>query len=155
MSHSCRTKTQEGERFSRNRPFLAQGCTIEAGWSDNPTQKLLLRSWIGPENFIKILSFHQKFQFFLNDRQTGWQTHALPSIYGQANFLMPVFNTFHFTKFVKDNYKRISKNIIDTLNFRMSRFSFTLLISGSLPPLALQASSAWYQVKVSLMTNPQ
>jgi len=25
----CRTKTQGGDRFSRNRPFSAQGCTLE------------------------------------------------------------------------------------------------------------------------------
>jgi hypothetical protein len=43
----------------------------------------------------------------------------------------------------------------NTFNFKMSKFSFTLLISGNLPPLAMQASSAWYQFKESLMMNPQ
>ena len=71
MSHPSRTKTQGGDRFSRNRPFSAQGRNLWAGWSDSPAQKLLARSWTGPENFIKILSFHQKLFNFLirTDRQ--------------------------------------------------------------------------------------
>jgi hypothetical protein len=44
--------------FFRNRPFGAQGFTLEAGSSDTPAQKLLVQSWTDPENFIKILSFH-------------------------------------------------------------------------------------------------
>jgi hypothetical protein len=31
MSHLWRTKTQGGDRFSKNRPFLAQSSTLEAG----------------------------------------------------------------------------------------------------------------------------
>ncbi len=40
-------------------------------------KKLLARSWTGPENFIKILSFHQKLFNFLirTDRQTHRDTH--------------------------------------------------------------------------------
>ena len=101
MSHPSRTKTQGGDRFSRNRPFSAQGRNLWAGWSDSPAQKLLARSWTGPEIFIKILSFHQKLFNFLirtdtqtdrqTDRQTDTQTHEPPSIYGRAKFFYACF----------------------------------------------------------------
>ena len=97
MSHPSRTKTQGGDRFSRNRPFSAQGRNLWAGWSDSPAQKLLARSWTGPENFIKILSFHQKLFNFLirtdrhTDRHTDRQTHEPPSIYGRAKFFYACF----------------------------------------------------------------
>jgi len=29
MSHTCRTKTEGGKRFSGNRLFSAQGCTLK------------------------------------------------------------------------------------------------------------------------------
>jgi len=97
MSHPSRTKTQGGDRFSRNRPFSAQGRNLWAGWSDSPAQKLLVRSWTGPEIFIKILSFHQKLFNFLirtdrhTDRQTDRQTHEPPSIYGRVKFFYACF----------------------------------------------------------------
>ncbi len=120
MLHLSRMKTQGGDRFSRNRPFLAQGRNLWADWSEFPAQKLLARSWTGPENFIKILSFHQKLFNFLirtdrhtdtqTDRHTDTQTdrHMNPHPYtGGRNFFMPVFDTFHFTTFVKDKYGKI------------------------------------------------
>jgi hypothetical protein len=102
MSHPSRTKTQGGDRFSRNRPFTAQGRNLWAGWSDSSAQKLLARSWTGPENF-KILSFHQKLFNFLIRTDTQIHRHMnLHPYTGGWNFLMPVFDTFHFTTFVKD-----------------------------------------------------
>jgi len=101
MSHPCSTKTQGGDRFSRNRLFSAQGHNPWGRLGVTPAQKILVRSWTGPENFIKILSFHQNlFNFFLKDRH--------PYTGGQI-FFMPVFDTFHFntfallTPFMKDN----------------------------------------------------
>jgi hypothetical protein len=105
MSHPSRTKTQGGDRFSRNRPFSAHSRNLWAGWSDSPAQKLLARSWTGPEIFIKILSFHQKLFNFLirtdrhtdtqthrhTDRQTDRQTHEPASIYGRAKFFYACF----------------------------------------------------------------
>ncbi len=90
MSHPCRTKTKGGDRFSRNRPFSAQGCALEASWSDTPAKKLLVQSCSSPKNFIKILSFHHKlFNFFCRtDRQTD---KSRPSIYGQAKFFLCLF----------------------------------------------------------------
>ena len=112
MSHACRTKTQGGDRFSRNRPFSAQGRNLWAGWSDSPAQKLLARSWTGPENFIKILSFHQKLFNFLirTDTQTDRHTDTRTPIHIRAGeiflclFLIPFqFTTFaSLTPFVKD-----------------------------------------------------
>jgi len=99
---------QGGDRFSRNSPFSAQGYTIEAGWSDTPAQKLLVLSWNGPENFIKILSFHQKlFNFFWRmdshrhrhtRTHTHTHTHSHPNL-DKQKILCP-FYTFHFTTFV-------------------------------------------------------
>jgi hypothetical protein len=121
MSHPSRTKTQGGDRFSRNRPFSAQGRNLWAGWSDSPAQKLLARSWTGPEIFIKILSFHQKLFNFLirtdrqthrhTDTQTHRQTDTRTPIHIRAGeiflclFLIPFhFTTFaSLTPFVKDN----------------------------------------------------
>ncbi len=67
------------EIFSKNRPLSAQGCNLEANLSDTRAQKLLLRSWSGPENFIKIRSFHQKLLNFFSreDRHTDRQMHRL------------------------------------------------------------------------------
>jgi hypothetical protein len=64
-SHPCRTKTQGGNRFWRNRLFLAEGRTLEADWSGTHAQKLLVRGWSRPKNFGKILSFHKKLLSFL------------------------------------------------------------------------------------------
>ncbi len=74
-------KLRGEDRFSRNRPFLSQGHTLEAGWSDTPAQKLLVWSWRGPEKFIKILTFNQKLFNFLI--QTNRQTDAHPPIHIQ------------------------------------------------------------------------
>ncbi len=46
---------QGGNIFSRNRLFFAQGCVLEAGWSETPAKKLCVQIWTGHENFIKIL----------------------------------------------------------------------------------------------------
>ena len=120
MSHPSRTKTQGGDRFSRNRPFSAQGRNLWAGWSDSPAQKLLARSWTGPEIFIKILSFHQKLFNFLirtdtqTDRHTDRHTDTRTPIHIRAGeiflclFLIPFhFTTFaSLTPFVKDKLSR-------------------------------------------------
>ncbi len=94
MSHPSRTKTQGGDRLSRNRQFSALCHNLWAGWSDFSTQKLLVRSWTGPENFIKILSFHQKLFNFLiwtdtrTHRQTGTQRDTWTPIHiCRRNFL--------------------------------------------------------------------
>jgi hypothetical protein len=54
---------------------INQANTLEASWTETPTQKLLVQSWTGAEKFIKILSFHQKlFNFFsTTDRQKDRQ----------------------------------------------------------------------------------
>ena len=127
MSHPSRTKTQGGDRFSRNRLFSAQGRNLWAGWSDSPAQKLLARSWTGPEIFIKILSFHQKLFNFLirtdrqTDRHTDTQTHRQTDtrtpIHIRAGeiflclFLIPFhFTTFaSLTPFVKDKFVSMSQ----------------------------------------------
>jgi len=101
MSHLCRTKTQEGYGLSRNWLFSAQSCTLEAGWSNTPTQKLLVRSWTGPKKF-KILSFHQMLFNFIwrTDRQIHRQDTCPPPSYRERQKnLMPYFDTFHFTTF--------------------------------------------------------
>jgi hypothetical protein len=126
MSHPSRTKTQGGDRFSRNRPFSAQGRNLWAGLSDSPAQKLLARSWTGPENFINILSFHQKLFNFLirTDRQTQTDRHTdtRTPIHIRAGeiFLCLFLIHFHFTTFalltpfVKDK-RRLKENIGTTL----------------------------------------
>jgi hypothetical protein len=56
--------------------LIDQGHKLWAGSSDSSAQKLLARSWTGPDNFIKILSFHQKLFNFLiwTDTQTDTRT---------------------------------------------------------------------------------
>ncbi len=88
---------------------MAQGFTLEASCSETLAQKLLVRSCAGPENFIQILSFDQKlFNFLIQtdrytdrqiDGQVDMQMHALTAIYVPVKFLMPLFDTFHFTTF--------------------------------------------------------
>ena len=103
MSHPSRTKTQGGDRFSRNRPFSAQGRNLWAGWSDSPAQKLLARSWTGPEIFIKILSFHQKLFNFLirtdrhTDRHTDRQTDTRTPIHIRAGVIFLCLFLIPFT----------------------------------------------------------
>ncbi len=85
MSHPYRIKTQWGDSFSKNRLLSTQGCILEASWSDTPAQQLLVRSCISPDNFIKILSFHQKlFNLFW---RTDRQTHIHHPYTGGQNFL--------------------------------------------------------------------
>ncbi len=45
MSLPCRIKTQGGDRLSQKRPFLAECCTLEAGWFETPAKKLHVKSW--------------------------------------------------------------------------------------------------------------
>ena len=140
MSHPSRTKTQGGDRFSRNRPFSAQGRNLWAGWSDSPAQKLLARSWTGPEIFIKILSFHQKLFNFLirtdtqTDRQTDRQTHEPPSIYGRAKFFYACF-WYLFTSLRSlrslrswriNSFVQISLTKIDCFRSRMDTFWYLI-----------------------------
>ncbi len=71
MSHPCVKKTQGGTDFSRNRLFVAKGCTLEAGWSDNPTFKELNWSWkFHQDPFIQ----SKVIQLFNPDRETNRQT---------------------------------------------------------------------------------
>ncbi len=95
MSHTCRTKTQGKDRFSRNRPFSAQGRNLWASWSDSPTLKInceeLDWSWkFHQNNFIP----SKVIQLFNLDRQTDSHTdtqtdrHTNPHPYtGGRNFL--------------------------------------------------------------------
>ncbi len=78
--------------------FLETGCFWQRlyPWDRlfwHPTQKLLVWCWTGPENFIKILSFHQKLFIFFKDWQmdTKTDTDTCPPIHiGVGNF----FNAF-------------------------------------------------------------
>jgi hypothetical protein len=56
-----------GQKLREEIDFLEAGCFQSPGlvpWRPAylrpPTQKLLVQSWTGPKNFIKILSFHKK-----------------------------------------------------------------------------------------------
>ncbi len=93
----CRTKTQLGDGFPKNRPLAAQGCTLEAGWSETQLKNYLHRVALVLK--ISLKSFHSiKSYSTFSQEQTD---HALTSIYGWAIF-MP-FYTFRFTIFMKDN----------------------------------------------------
>ncbi len=80
-----------------------------------PAQKFLVQGLTGPENVIKILSFHQKLFNFLmwTDTQIHRQTHALPSICKQVKFFNALFDPSHFTMFasltpfMKDNILKV------------------------------------------------
>jgi hypothetical protein len=50
---------RSGIDFEETGCFGAQGRTLVASWSASPAQKLLVRSWTGPENFSKILWLRQ------------------------------------------------------------------------------------------------
>jgi len=116
VSHPCRIKkTQGGYRFSRNRPFLAQGCTLEASWSETLPKNYL---WgVRLVQKISSRSFHsiKSYSFFSEGHtHTNTRTDTCPPIHIGTSLCL--FNSFHFTTFalltpfVKD--KMISKSFL-------------------------------------------
>ena len=47
-------KTREGDGFVRKLPFGVRAPTLRAMGSKTPSQKLLARRWVDPENFVAI-----------------------------------------------------------------------------------------------------
>jgi hypothetical protein len=78
----------------------------------DPHPKFLVQSWTGPENFIKICSFHQKLFncFSKTERHMASHPHT-----DEQKSLMHILDTFYFTTtilltlFVKENHRDRTK----------------------------------------------
>jgi hypothetical protein len=108
MPCPCRTEAQGGDRFGRKGHFWPRVTPRRLADLRLPMQKLLVRSWSGPENFISICFSIKSYSTF-----SGVQTHQriLVSILWTHRH-MPfhpckerqkfygLFNTFHFTTLI-------------------------------------------------------
>ncbi len=98
MSHSCRTKTQGGNRFSDLRPHPNITC-MKLDWSWNLHQDLFISSKVislfNPDRHTDLQTYrHTDIQTYRHIRHSDKKRPTLPSIYRWVKFLVPFLITF-------------------------------------------------------------